>query len=172
MDQYGGIRGRFQQRLHVGAARSPAAAEGEREEHAAAVPGATAAAHALQHHVVVLVPLPQIGQLLHHHLLRRRRGFRAAAADLVLPEPRRQQRRLVVQPPKLLLLHPLRLPAAVGCLPAGEVSPGGRWQAAEHLVEELVVYSAGADGRAELVEGDLAGGSHGLHFPRRGLHRR
>jgi hypothetical protein len=27
-----------------------------------------------------------------------------------------------------------------------------------------------AAGRAEVVEGDLAGGGHGLHFPRRGLH--
>jgi hypothetical protein len=159
MDQYSGICGRFQQRLHV-ATRS-AAAEGEREEHAA-VPSAS-----LEHHVL---SLPQIGQLLHDNLLRRL-GLRAPApaVDLVLPEPRRQQRGLVIQPPELLLLL-----AAVRCLPAGragQAGPGGLRQAAEHLVEELVVYPAGADGRAEVVEGYLAGGGHGLHFPRRGLHR-
>uniref|UniRef100_A0A0A9GH33 Uncharacterized protein n=1 Tax=Arundo donax TaxID=35708 RepID=A0A0A9GH33_ARUDO len=171
----GGIGESFQQRLHV-AARS-AAAEGEREEHAA-VPATAAcrrAAHALEHHVV---SLPQIGQLLQHHLLRRRRLRAAAAswpaADLVLPEPRRQQRGLVVQPPKLLL-HPLRLRAALRRLPAcrgGQVGAGRRRQAAEHLVEEVVVPAAGGTGgRAEVVEGDLAGSGHGLHFPRRGLYR-
>ena len=125
-----------------------------------------------------MVAVPQIGQLLQHHLLRRRLcGLRAAAADLVLPEPRRQQRGLVVQAPTELLLlmvmvlvHPLRLRSATrrlrsrrGC----QFRPGRRLQASQHLVEEVVVHAAG---RAEVIEGDLAGGGHGLHFPRRGLH--
>jgi hypothetical protein len=166
MDLYSGIRARFQQRLHV-AARS-AAAEGEREEHAAA-----SSARLLEHHHLESL-LPQIGKLLHRHLLCRR-GLRAA--DLVLPEPRRQQRGLVVVRSPELLLHPLRLlPGALRCFAAaggsGQVGPaGGLRQDAEHLVEELVVYPAGAGDRAEVVKGYLAGGGHGLHLPRRGLHR-
>jgi hypothetical protein len=125
-----------------------------------------------------MVSLPQIGgQLLQHHLLR---GLRAAAcraaADLVLPEPRRQQGRLVVQAPTevlRLVLHPLRLPAAIRRLPSRrgcQLRPCRRRQATEHLVQEVVVHAArSACCRAQVVEGDLACGGHGLHFPR-GLH--
>lgn len=83
--------------------------------------------------------------------------------------------RAVVQPPTKVLrlvFHPLRLLAAIRRLPSRrgrQLRPCRRRQASEHLVQEVVVHAACC--RAEVVEGDLlAGGGHGLHFPRCGLH--
>ena len=60
----------------------------------------------------------------------------------MLPKPRRQHHPQVVRPSKQLLLYPISLGAVLRLRPSGMVVSSRGRQAAEHLVEEIVVHAA------------------------------